>query len=48
MVIVDVKWVMLVWMLFCVSGWGGQMFDVALVFEDFGENINRYSGDAYF
>ena len=34
--------------LFCVSRWRGQMFVVALVFEDLGENINRYSGEAYF
>ena len=48
MVIVDVKWVMLVCMFILCKWVGGQMFVVALVFEDFGENINRYSGDAYF
>ena len=36
--IVNVKWVMLV----CE-----QMFIVTLVFEEFGENINGCSGDAY-
>ena len=34
--------------LFCGSRWGVEMFVVALMFEDLGKNINRYSGEAYF
>ena len=34
--------------LFCVRRWGGQMFVVALEFENLGENINRYPGEAHF
>ena len=34
--------------LFCVSRGRGQMFVVVLVFEDLGENFNRYSEEAYF
>ena len=31
----------------CVSRLDGQVFIVTVVFGDFGENINKYSGDAY-
>ena len=37
--IADVEWVS--WVVYDISRWGGQMIIVTLVFENFGENINR-------
>ena len=29
------------WLVYCISGWGRQMLIVTLVFENFGENMNK-------
>ena len=50
-VIVDAKWVMLVCMFIMGGGLCKQVgwanVYVTLVLQDFGENISKYSGDAY-
>ena len=37
--IVYVEWVS--WVVYYIGRWGGQMIIVTLVFENFGENINK-------